>query len=308
MIALSGLASGILVVGVNAWMQLPVGFATDVSGHVVSTQPLAIFKTYAWWTMALHSTLSSYISVGFAVAAVYAAGYLRGRRDEYHRSGIRIGLAVGGICAVLQMASGDLLAKFVHDTQPAKFAAMEAHFETSAYAPIVIAGVPDEESATVRYGLKIPGALSFLATHNPSSVVTGLNDLPRDRWPNVGVVHLAFDIMVGFGTILALLAIVFALFAWRDRENVFDRRWLLHLIAVSGVLGFAALEAGWIVTEAGRQPWTINGLLRTDQSVTTSTNIVPMFWAYAALYGILGITSVILLRYIARSSKHEATD
>src|SRR5258708_37180612 len=193
-IAASGAMSGVLVVGVNAWMQLPVGIAMDATGQVVGTQPLAIFKTYAWWTMALHSPLASYLSVGFAAAAIYAVGYLKGRRDDYHRSGIRIGLAVGGLCAVLQMASGDLIAKFVYATQPGKFAAMEAHFETSAYAPIVVGGIPDTRAGTVRYGLKVPGALSFLATHHPSSVVEGLNDIPRDQWPNIGLVHLAFDV------------------------------------------------------------------------------------------------------------------
>jgi len=303
-IAASGAISGVLVVGVNAWMQLPVGIAMDAGGRVIGTQPLAIFETYAWWTMALHSTLASYLSVGFAAAAVYAVGYLKGRCDDYHRSGLRIGLAVGGVCAVLQMVSGDLIAKFVHDTQPAKFAALEAHFNTSAYSPVVLGGVPDADAGTVRYGLKVPGALSFLATHHPSAVVTGLNDIPRDRWPNIALVHLAFDVMVGCGTMLALLAIVFGCLAWRRGEMAFERRWLLRLIAVSGGLGFIALEAGWIVTEAGRQPWAINGILRTAHSVTTSSNVVPMFCAYAALYAILATTTVVLLRFIVSRRAH----
>jgi cytochrome d ubiquinol oxidase subunit I len=298
-IAFSGAISGVLVLGVNAWMQLPVGIVMDAAGRVIGTQPLGIFKTYAWWTMALHSTLSSYISVGFAAAAIYAGGYLKGRRDDYHQSGIRIGLAVGGICAVLQMLSGDLIAKFVYANEPAKFAAMEAHFETSAYAPVVLGGLPDIRTRTVHDGIKVPGALSFLATHHPSSVVTGLDDIPQDQWPNIPIVHLAFDVMVGCGSVLALLAIVFGWLAWRRGALVYDQRWLIRLIALAGGLGFVALEAGWTVTEAGRQPWAIHGILRTAQSVTPSTNVVPMFWAYAGLYAILTVTSIVLLRYIS---------
>jgi cytochrome d ubiquinol oxidase subunit I len=303
-IAVSGMMSGILVVGVNAWMQLPVGVEFDAAGRVIGTEPLAIFQTYAWWTMALHAVLASYLAVGFAVAGIYAAGNLKGRRDDYHRAGLRMGLAVGGVSAILQMMSGDLLAKFVYKTQPGKFAAMEAHFETGSYAPIILGGVPDPATGTVHYGLAIPGALSFLATHDPSAVVPGLDDIPRTDWPNVGLVHLAFDVMVGSGTLLALVAVIFGWFAWRRGASVFELRWLLRLIAVTGALGFVGLEAGWIVTEAGRQPWIINGIMRTADAVTQAANVASVFWAYAGLYAALGVTSVALLRWIARNDRH----
>jgi cytochrome d ubiquinol oxidase subunit I len=246
--------------------------------------------------------------VGFAVAGIYAAGYLKGRRDDYHRAGLRLGLAVGGVSAVLQMMSGDLLAKFVYHTQPAKFAAMEAHFETSAYAPIILGGVPDTATGTVRYGLAIPGALSFLATHTRSAVVEGLNDIPRTDWPNVALVHLAFDVMVGSGTLLAVIAVAFGWCAWRRGETVFNHRWLLRLVAVTGALGFVGLEAGWIVTEAGRQPWVINGIMRTADAVTPSANVAPVFWAYAGLYAALAVTSVALLRWIAAGGERPAIE
>jgi cytochrome d ubiquinol oxidase subunit I len=307
-IAVSGLLSGVLVVGVNAWMQLPVGVEFDSAGRVIGTEPFAIFGTYAWWTMALHAVLASYVAVGFAVAGIYAAGYLKGRRDEYHRAGLRLGLAVGGLSAVLQMMSGDLLAKFVYQTQPGKFAAMEAHFETSAYAPIILGGVPDTATETVRYGIAIPGALSFLATHDPSAVVPGLNDIPRADWPSVGLVHLAFDIMVGSGTLLAFVAVLFGWSAWRRGARVFEQRWLLRFVAMTAALGFVGLEAGWIITEAGRQPWVINGILRTADAVTPTANVAPVFWAYAGLYAALALTSVVLLRRIAAGGEPSAIE
>ncbi|MCS7032970.1 MAG: cytochrome ubiquinol oxidase subunit I, partial [Phycisphaerae bacterium] len=210
-IAFFGALSGWLVLGVNAWMQLPVGVQLDSAGNVTSVNPFAIFRTYAWFTMALHSTLACYIAVSFAVAAVYAAGYLKGRRDDYHRFAIRIAMTVGTVVALLQPISGDLIAKFVYRTQPAKFAAMEAHFETSRYAPAFIGGIPDVDSGTVRFAIPLPGVLSFLATGDPSSEIKGLNDIDRSLWPNVALVHVSFQIMVGLGVVLMILGIWFAL-------------------------------------------------------------------------------------------------
>lgn len=299
-IAVSGAISGVLVLGVNAWMQLPIGFEMNEAGQVSGTQPLAIFATQAWWTMAVHSTLACYIALGFAAAAVYAAGYLRGRRDAYHRSAIRIGLMVGGVCALAQIVSGDLIAKFVYNTQPAKFAAMEAHLDTTTRVPIRIGGFYDAQANQVTHGIEIPALLSFLATHDINAEVKGLNDIPRDLWPNVNVVHIAFDVMVGCGSFLALLTIVFVILWWRRGDAMFDSRWLLRAIVFSGGLGFIAMEAGWVVTEAGRQPWVINGILKTSESVTPSTDVVPVFYAYCVLYAILAVASVFLLRYITR--------
>jgi cytochrome d ubiquinol oxidase subunit I len=305
-IAVSGALSGVLVLGVNAWMQLPVGFELDAAGAVTSTRPLAIFGTYAWWSMAVHSTLSCYIAVGFAGAAVYAAAYLKGKRDEYTRAGMRIALAVGAATAVLQPVSGDLLAKFVFRTQDAKFAAMEAHFDTGAYAPIQVGGLVDQEAGKVTYAIKIPGALSFLATHDPSATVKGLKDIPRDLWPNVELVHMSFDVMVGIGTLLMALGVWFFVRWWRRRGAVFDNRWLVRAIAVAGPLGFVALEAGWVVTEGGRQPWVINGYLKTADAVTPFRDVTPFLVGYVGLYVLLAVMVVSLLRYVGRDRRTAA--
>jgi cytochrome d ubiquinol oxidase subunit I len=251
--------------------------------------------------MALHSTLACYCAVGFAAAAVYAVAMLRGRRDDYHRAGLRVAMIVATVAAIVQPISGDLIAKFVHKTQPTKLAAMESHFETRAYAPMVIGGWPDVENRRVDYAIEIPGMLSFLATGDPAATITGLNDIPRDLWPNVPIVHAAFQIMVGLGMLMMFVGIAWAVAA-RLRRDAAPRRWLLWLIALCGPVGFIALEAGWFVTEVGRQPWVIQGILKTADSVTPSRHVWSMLIAFAALYATLGAVTVALLRYLARKT------
>jgi len=297
-IAISGAASGILVLAVNAWMQLPIGFTMDATGRVTSTDPAAIFKTYAWVAMSLHSTLACYSSVPFAVAAIYAMGWLRGRRDAYHRSGIVIALAVGGVAAVLQPMAGDAIAKFVYQTQPAKFAGMEGEFKTLRYAPLHIGGFPDVNSRRDVDDIEIPGGLSFLATHHFDALVKGLDDIPRQDWPDVPAEHFAFDVMVGCGTLLLFVSTIFWGWWWRHGSGILAHRWMLWMIVLAGPLGFIAMEAGWFVTELGRQPWVINGVLRTADAVTPNQNVPIFFFGFFLLYLLLAIVVVALLRHI----------
>lgn len=302
MIAVSGAASGFFILGVNAWMQLPVGFELDEAGRIVVTDPIAIFKQYAWVVMVIHSTLSCYIAVGFAVAAVYTVSWLRGRRDAYVKSAIKTAMAVGAVTAILQPLSGDFLAKFVYDTQPAKFAAMEGQYETQAYAPLRIGGWPNDEAGRTDYAIEIPGGLSFLATHDPAAVVRGLNDIPPEDRPNVHLTHLAFQVMVGIGMLLVIVSAWFWLGYWRRKEAVLDNRLLTTLLLACGPLAFVALEAGWIVTEVGRQPWVINGYLRTRDAVTTAQGVQQMFYGFTVLYVVLAVTVVVLLRRLRDAS------
>lgn len=291
-VALSGLASGILVVAVNAWMQYP---ALDAAGQP-RMDPLAPFASPAWLHMSLHSSLSCYIATAFAVAGVYALGLLRGRNDAYHRSGLRIALAVGAVTALLQPLSGDISARAVAELQPAKLAAMESVFETERGAPILIGGWPDVANREVRYKIEIPRGLSFLAHHDFNAEVTGLDRVPRDQWPNVVITHIAFQIMVGCGFLLAAVGALFWFFHWRRRDI---RRPLLFLLLLSAPLGFVALEAGWIVTEVGRQPWIIKGVMRTAEAVTPVNDVHITLYAFSILYSVLGIVLTILLRRLA---------
>ncbi len=302
-VAVTGAVSGIFILAVNAWMQLPLGFKMEADGRILVTDPVAILKQPAWLYMGLHSTLSCYIAVAFAVAGIYALGYLRGRRDALHRSAINIALAVGGITAIIQPMSGDLLSKFVFQTQKTKFAAMEGQFHTQSRAPLRLGGLPDAEAGEVRFAIEIPAMLSFLAAHDFNATVPGLMETPRADWPNLEVVHLSFQVMVALGTGLMVLSLWFWWRRWRKREGALESKWLLRALVAAGPCGFVALEAGWIVTEAGRQPWVINGILRTRDAVTTAAGVPQVFAGFAVLYVVMAITVIVLLNRL-RGKNH----
>ncbi|HSU13135.1 MAG TPA: cytochrome ubiquinol oxidase subunit I [Longimicrobium sp.] len=294
-VGVSGMISGILVVAANAWMQEPAG-ARFVAGQAVDVHALAPFLSPAWPQMALHSTLSCYIATGFAAAGVYALGMLRGRRDAYHRAGLTLALALGTAAALLQPLSGDISAKHIARSQPAKLAAAEAHFETQRGAPIIVGGVPDAEARTVRGAIRIPRLLSFLATERFDGEVKGLNDFPREQWPNVLVTHTAFDVMVGSAFAMIGLGIWFWFVRWRKCE---PGRWLLRALVAGSPLGIVALEAGWIVTEVGRQPWIVRGVMLTRDGVTPVGGVAATFFGFSLLYLVLGTALALLLRRLA---------
>lgn len=301
-IAFSGMLSGVLVLGVNAWMQQPVGF-TLVGDQVTVSDPIAIFRQPLWFFMAWHSTLACYVSVAFAVAGWYAWRALRGRRDAYTRTAIIAAMAVGAVTAFVQPLSGDLLAKYVFKTQPAKFAAMEGQFQTETYAPLRIGGWPDEESQTTKYAVEIPGGLSFLATGDPAAEVPGLDQVPPENWPPLHITHVSFQVMVGAGTVLMGLSAWFWIAWWRKRAALLENKWLMRALVIGAPLGFIGLEAGWFVTEVGRQPWIIHGVMYSRDAVTPAPGVLGMFITFTLLYVLLGVTVVVLLRQLARPSE-----
>lgn len=289
-VAVSGMMSGVLVVAANAWMQAPVAPAGAAAA-------LAPFLSPRWLDLALHSTLSCYIATGFAVAGVYAVGLLRGRDDAYHRSAIRIALAVAAVTAVLQPISGDISARMAAKHQPAKLAAMEALYETRTHAPLTIGGIPDDDARRVRFGIEIPAGLSLLLAHDPAHEVTGLDAFPRDEWPNVMIVHIAFQVMVAAGFAMAGIGALFWLLQWKRRGR--EPRALWILLVAAAPLGYIALQAGWLVTEVGRQPWVIYGSMRTADGVTTVPGVPVTFFGFSLLYLLLGIALAVLLRALA---------
>lgn len=298
-VALSGLASGVLVTAANAWMQCPRG-VTVVDGRITSLSATAAFESPAWIPMAIHSALSCYVSVGFAVAGVAAWALLHKRSPTHHRAALSIALTVGALAAALQGASGDLIARMVAEYQPVKLAAMEAHYETAVEVPIVVGGVPDDDAGVVRHGLKIPYGLSLLARHDPHARIQGLRDFAREDWPRTTLVHLSFDAMVLLGSWLIGVGALYAWMRWR-RRNPLEHEGFLKLLVVSGPLGFCALEAGWMVTEAGRQPWTVQGLLRTRDAVTPAHGVLGTLVVFTAIYAMLGAVVVVLLRRLSRT-------
>jgi cytochrome d ubiquinol oxidase subunit I len=302
LVAVSGAASGIFVVIANAWMNSPTGFEL-VNGRIANVDPIAGMMNPMAVQQTLHMTLASYAATGFAVAGIHAFLLLLDRENSFHRRALSVALLVGAPAAVLQPISGDLSAKAVARFQPAKLAAMEAHFETGPRAPLLVGGWPDMDEAETRYAIRIPGGLSFLAFGDFDAEVKGLEDFPRDQWPHVPIVHTAFQIMVALGIYLALVSLWAAWVGWRRRDVAGDGR-LLLAVTLAAPMGFIAIEAGWTVTEVGRQPWIIYGVMRTADAVTPMPGLIYPFAVFTILYCFLGvIVAWLLYRQIIRSPR-----
>ena len=293
-VAVSGALSGAFVVIANGWMNTPTGFRLE-GGRAVDVDPLLALANPAAPTEILHMTLAAYASVGFAVAGIHAWLLLRDGGNPFHRRALAIALWVGGTAAVLQPLSGDLSAQHVAEHQWVKLAAMEGQFRTEKGAPLRLGGWPDARTQTTRWALEIPYGLSLMAYHDPHAVVRGLEEVtPADR-PPVAVVHVAFQVMVACGTVMAAVALAGGLLAWR-RRGLPDARWYLRTLVACAPLGLLAVEAGWTVTEVGRQPWIIRGVMRTSEAVTPMPGLVVPFVTFTLMYLFLGFVVVFLLR------------
>jgi cytochrome d ubiquinol oxidase subunit I len=267
----------------------------------VNVDPFAAMANAAAVSQTLHMTLAAYAATGFAVAGIHAFLLLRDPANAFHRRALEIALIVGAPAAVLQPISGDISARHIAAHQPVKLAAAEALFRTQGAAPLTLGGWPDVAARETRFAVEIPYALSLLAFHDPHAVVKGLDLVPESEWPNIPAVHLSFQVMVAVGTYLALVALWTGWLAWR-RADLAHNRWLLRAIALATPLGFVAVEAGWMVTELGRQPWTIYGVLKTRDAVTPMPGLVVPFVTFTLLYCFLGVIVVWLLyRHIIRS-------
>lgn len=292
-VGVSGLASGILVVAANAWMNTPAGF-DYIDGKFTNIDPIAAMFNEAWFSQALHMCLAAFVATGFAVAGVHAYMVLRKKNVLFHSKAFRIAAIFAAVSALLQPLSGDHSAKHVAKHQPAKLAAMEAHFETGKSVPLIIGGIPDVKNKKVDYAIEIPGFLSFLAHGDFSAEVKGLNSIPPEDHPPVAITHYAFQVMVGLGTLLALISLIY-LIALIKKKSWLEKRWLLKLFVISVPLGYIAIEAGWIVTEVGRQPWIIHGIMRTRDAVTPMPGIVYSFYLFTAVYVSLAVIVIFLL-------------
>jgi cytochrome d ubiquinol oxidase subunit I len=292
-VAASGALSGVFVVIANAWMNAPAGFRW-VDGRAVDIDPIAAMMTPAAFPQVLHMTLAAYASTGLVVAGIHAWPLLREPDNAFHRRALAVALLIGAPAAVLQPLSGDLAARFVARYQPVKLAAMEGQFRTERGAPLRIGGWPDEAAGETRYAIEIPYALSILAFKDPRAEVRGLEAFPREHWPPVAVVHVAFQVMVALGSYLAVVGAAGLWLMWRGRDLA-RHRWLLRALVLAAPMGFVCTEAGWIVTEVGRQPWIIHGLLRTAEAVTPMPGLVVPFLVFTGLYGVLGVVVAWLL-------------
>jgi len=281
-VGISGVASGILVVSANGWMNAPSGF-DYVNGEFLNIDPVKALFNPAWFTQALHMTLAAFTATGFAVAGIHAYQVLKKRNIELHKKAFKIAITFAAIAAILQPISGDLSAKDIAKRQPVKLAAMEAHYETKKGAPLYIGGIVDEEKREVKYKI----ALSFLAFGDFDAEVKGLNDFPEDVQPKVATVHYAFQTMVGIGSLLMLAGILFFISLKKKQWSKTKIYWIFFIVLAP--MGFIALEAGWIVTEVGRQPWIIHNIMKTKDAVTPMPGIVYSLYMYVMVYVTLTI-------------------
>ncbi|MCB8976314.1 MAG: cytochrome ubiquinol oxidase subunit I [Ardenticatenaceae bacterium] len=294
LVLFSGTISGIFVVTANAWMNTPTGFDL-VDGVAVNIRPFAAMFNPATFSETLHMTVAAFQSVGFLVAGIHAFMLLRDPHNQFHRRALAIALVVATIFSVAQPLVGDHSAKHVAEYQPIKLAALEGQWETETGAPLRIGGLPNAKTETTPYALEIPKGLSFLAYGNFNAEVMGLKAVPPVDRPPVAIVHVAFQIMVVLGMTMMGVGLLGGWLAWR-KKHLPDQRWYLWLVIACAPMGMAAIEAGWVVTEVGRQPWTIYNLLRTADAVTPVTGLVAPFVLFTLLYVVLGVVTAVLLQ------------
>ncbi|MCU6707281.1 cytochrome ubiquinol oxidase subunit I [Paenibacillus sp. J5C_2022] len=296
-VAIGASASAVLITDAHAWMNTPTGFEI-VNGEIVNVDPWAAVLNPSIWTTAGHVLLSAYMTGAFAVASVAAYKLLRRNRSAveyaYHGKALFIALLIGGIMSVGTAVNGHATAQMLHHYQPEKLAAAEGLFETQSRAPLAIGGTADAESRTLNGSIEIPWLLSFLATNSFDGVVRGLNDFPMENWPPLQV-HTLFNLMVGIGTLLILMA--FAPIAYRLLLKRTYPRWTLLALVATGPLAMIGIETGWIFSCTGRQPWTIYHVQRTSEAATQSESLGLLFVLFIGIYVFLLIVTVFAMRF-----------
>jgi cytochrome d ubiquinol oxidase subunit I len=296
-VVLAGVTGALFVIAVNGWMNHPSGFRLR-DGRAVDVHPWsALFGNAYFWHEFVHMYLAGYVVAGFLLAGSYAWGFLRGRWGRYERAALTIVLSAAAIAAPLQVVIGDWVAREVAVGQPVKLAALEGLGQSTAGAPEHLLGWYDGRQ--VVGGIEVPRMLSLLAFHDPDAAVTGLSSVPVTDQPPVNVVRFAFQSMVGIGSLLALLGIVY-LYVRVRRRRLPTSRWFYRGLVAAGPLSVVALIAGWITTEVGRQPWVVYGVMRTSGAVTGAAGIPVGYGALLGVYAALGILVGWLLRRLRR--------
>jgi cytochrome bd ubiquinol oxidase subunit I len=303
---LTGIGGAFSVVAANSWMNQPQGFVLDAAGRVSEVEPLRVLFNPATGYEVPHMILAAYMVVGFLVASIYAVGMLKGRRDRLHRLGLLIPLTIGLIATPIQLFVGDTAAREVADHQPNKFAAMECIQESGTHQTEYLGGVCTADG--VKGTIGIPDLDSYLVGFSADTYVKGLNDVPADERPPANtLLHLAFDTMVGIGSALLGLGAWFALVWWK-RRDIPGTPWFLRAVAVSGAGAILALWCGWIVTEVGRQPWIVQGYMRTSEAVTDAKGIWFSFALVLAVYAALGTIAILVLRSMSRRWREQGSE
>jgi cytochrome d ubiquinol oxidase subunit I len=302
-IVVSGVLGALSVVAANSWMNTPAGYTLS-NGRITRVDPVAVFFNPSTPYETAHMVLAAYMVAAFLVAGVYAVGLLRGRRDRYHRLGFGVPFTIGAIAAPLQVMMGDIIARFIAHRQPVKFAAMEYVSRTTRDAPEWVGGILYH--GHVYFGSAIPTFDSILVGFSPHTRVIGWDSVPASqRPPLVTLIHLSFDLMVFIGFFLLALAAWQGWWWWLHRRLLLTA-WFLVPCAVSGVAAVAAMEAGWVVTEVGRQPWIVYHVLLVGNAVTPSRGIPVTLAVILVLYGILTVVSIGVPKIMSWRWRHEA--
>ena len=314
-IVIAGVGGAVSVVAANAWMNAPQGFTLNSAGKVIDVKPWSVIFNSAFPLEAAHMFVAAYVVGGFLIASVYAMGMLRGRRDRYHRLGFIIPFTVAAIMTPIQMGVGDSLARYVYNNEPAKFAAIELVPKTNKDVPETLFGHMTS-NGTVSGGIPIPGLASWLSDPstgkntivegrqaNPSLGTNGIAAVnPVSNGPTIAeanVVHLAWDVMVLLGTLLALLSVWYGL-SWAIKRDYPKTKWFLRIAACTGVMAVLTMEAGWVVTEVGRQPWIVHNYMKVTSAATTNSGVWLTFLVVIALYAAVGVTTILVLRGMSR--------
>lgn len=297
-VAISGFMSAFFVVTANSWMNTPTGFHIK-NGQPVDVEPITAMFNVATGAQTTHMLVAAYLVTGFCVASFYALRIVKGSRHEYDRRALTLSLLLALPFAPVQAVVGDWSAKVVAKSQPVKLAAMEGLFKTQRRAPLHIGGIPNRAAGKLEYAVAIPGGLSWLAFGEINAEVKGLNEFPAADTPPVAVVHFAFQIMVGIGTLMLCMTLWCVVLYCKTRAWPRSRCFLWSIVAL-GPLSILAMEAGWVVTEVGRQPWIVQGYMRTTEAVTQAPGVWHLFIATLAIYLIIGIGTVVVLRELAR--------
>lgn len=297
-IALAGFTGSLMVIAVNGWMNHPTGFRLN-HGKAVDVHPFqALFANSYLWHELIHMYLAAYIVTGFLLAGTYAFGRSRGRWGRYERTALAVALAAAALASIAQVFVGDWNGREVAAVQPTKLAAFEGLGHTTAGAPVHILGWYSH--GHVEYGIALPRVLSLLAFHSTNATVEGLDTVVSADRPPVNVVRLAFQTMVGIGSLLALLSVVF-LFVRIRRGRLPESTWFYRALVAAGPLSVVALIAGWVVTEVGRQPWVVYRVMRTSQAVTGAGGIPVGYGTLAAVYLALAVAVAWVLRRLYRA-------
>ncbi len=289
MVAFGTFMSAFWILAVNSWMQTPAGFAMNDVGQFIVTDWWAVIFNPSFPYRLVHTVLAAYLTTAFVIGAVGALHLLRDRTNVRARTMFSMAMWMAAIVAPLQIVAGDMHGLNTLEHQPAKVAAMEGHFETHAGAPLILFGIPNAADGRVDYRVAIPNLGSFILTHEWDGVVRGLNEWPADQRPPVGIVFWSFRVMVAIG--MAMMGLGFWSLWLRYRRRLYEARWMHRAALLMGPSGFIAVLAGWMVTEVGRQPWTVYGLLTTAQSASpidaaaVGASLIAFILVYFVLFG-----------------------